>query len=543
MQNTLTKEEMVREFTEQYTGSLFYFCLRKTGNSYEAEDLASDIALNVLTSLQRGSVPENFKAWVWQIICNRYSVWADRKHKRMALQTGCDVGDYEIEDDTADMEAAWIHSEDMMALRRELAFISSDYRNVIVGYYLENKSVKDIASALHLPEGTVMSKLHRARKILKEGMSMSREFGKMSYKPEDIQYILNGSFGTMREPEIHLNHLVCKNILVAAYRTPSTAEELALELGVALPYMEDELRILTNATLLRKNGKRYETNFMIISAEAQDKVNTHRMGIAKQLTEAIIDALEYRVKCCNENGAKWQGGYQPYEDMKWALLTDLSDNAYWRAITSINPRGNDTNEWLPNRPNKGKWDILGFETYRSENEPKFVGMHGCPGLKGDTEFWQYKYQYQNIWKKAPAFLSGEEGQTLEAIVRGTEFNSAIAEKLAEYGYLVKDENGYRPTFLVLYGKINSHLTQAQKEEFDAKMDKAKAIALDHYLFCRDVVLREVPEFFRDDSYRIEYTCENLFQIRGAVLEEALRCGYIHYAENDPRKMLGVIMTA
>ncbi len=542
MQNTLTKEALIREFTEQYTGSLFYFCLRKTGNSYEAEDLVSDIALNVLTALQKGNIPQNFSAWVWQIARNRYSVWADKKHKRMASQTGCDVGDYEIEDDTADIENAWIHNEDMMALRRELAFISSDYRNVIVGYYLENKSVKEIASALHLPEGTVMSKLHRARKILKEGMSMSREFGKMSYKPEDIEYVLNGTFGTLHEPMIHLNHLVCKNILVAAYRTPSTAEELALELGVALPYMEDELRILTDATLLRKRGERYETNFMIISADAQNKVNTHRMGITKQLTEAIIDALEYRVKCCNENGVKWQGGYQHYEDMKWALLTDLSDAAYWRVLTSMRPQGGELNAHLPDRPNGGKWDILGFETYHNANEPKFVGKHGCPGLEGDTEFCQYKYQYQNIWKKTPQFLDAEEGKTLEAIVRGTEFDSAVADQLVEYGYLVKDENGYRPTFLVLYGKMNSHLTESQKAEFDAKMEKAGSIALDHYLFCRDVVRKEVPKFFQNDSYRIEYTCENLFMLRGAVLEEALRSGYIHYGENDPRKMLGVSMT-
>jgi len=542
MQNTMTKEEMIREFTDQYTGSLFYFCLRKTGNSYEAEDLASDIALNVLTSLSRGNIPANFSAWVWQIARNRYSVWADKKHRRMDAQSGCDIRDYEIEDETADIEARWIHNEDMKALRRELAFISSDYRNVVVSYYLENKSVKEIAFTLHLPEGTVMSKLHRARKILKEGMSMSREFGTMSYKPEDIHYVLNGSFGTMNEPEIHMSHLVCKNILVAAYRTPSTAEELALELGVALPYMEDELRILTEATLLRKQGNRYETNFMIISAKAQDKVNTHRMRITGGLAAAIIDALEYRVKCCNENGVRWQGGYQPYEDMKWALLTDLTDNAYWRTITSINPVRNEPNDWLPDRPNGGKWDILGFETYLNENEPKFVGMNGCPGLENGTDFYQYKYQYKDIWAKTPRFLNKEEGKTLEAIVKGTDFDPALADKLLEYGYLVKDENGYRPTFLVLYGTMNSHLTEAQKIEFDAKMEKAKSIALDFYLFCRETVLSEVPEFFRNDTYRIEYTCENLFMLRGAVLEEALRKGYISYAENDECRMLGAVMT-
>ena len=59
--------------------------------------------------------------------------------------------------------------------------------------------------------------------------------------------------------------------MLAAYRTPSTAEELSVEVGVALPYIEEELNALTENTLMKKNGKKYETNFFIISADAQRK--------------------------------------------------------------------------------------------------------------------------------------------------------------------------------------------------------------------------------------------------------------------------------
>ena len=38
----------------------------------------------------------------------------------------------------------------MALLRRELAFIKSDYRNIVVAYYTESKSVRDIASSLSL---------------------------------------------------------------------------------------------------------------------------------------------------------------------------------------------------------------------------------------------------------------------------------------------------------------------------------------------------------------------------------------------------------
>lgn len=93
---------LIHEFAENYMGKLFYFCLRKTGDPNEAEDLTQDIALNVLTALEKGSVPEFFSAWVWQIARNRYSVWADEKHKRHALVTGSDASDYEIEDSSVD---------------------------------------------------------------------------------------------------------------------------------------------------------------------------------------------------------------------------------------------------------------------------------------------------------------------------------------------------------------------------------------------------------------------------------------------------------
>ena len=76
------KEEYLNSLTQNYMNKLFYFCLKKTENSFEAENLTSDILLNIITSLERGNEPENFEAWVWGIARNRYSVWAKTKHNR-----------------------------------------------------------------------------------------------------------------------------------------------------------------------------------------------------------------------------------------------------------------------------------------------------------------------------------------------------------------------------------------------------------------------------------------------------------------------------
>lgn len=113
--NNFITERLIGEFAENYTEKLFYFCLKKTGNSYEAEDLASDIILNILSALDKGTIPTSFSAWIWQIAHNRYSVWADKKHKYTESVIGSDVEAYEIEDENANIENELIHSEDIVA--------------------------------------------------------------------------------------------------------------------------------------------------------------------------------------------------------------------------------------------------------------------------------------------------------------------------------------------------------------------------------------------------------------------------------------------
>lgn len=161
--------EIIRVFSEEYVPKLFYFCLKKTGNSFDAEDLTSDISVNILSSLNRDIFPENFSAWVWQIARNRYSSWAKNKKRRSQNVAASDIDDFEIQDNDTSIEDELINSEQLSLLRRELAFISSDCRNIVVEHYIKNRKINDIAASLGLPKGTVLTRLSRARKILKEG--------------------------------------------------------------------------------------------------------------------------------------------------------------------------------------------------------------------------------------------------------------------------------------------------------------------------------------------------------------------------------------
>ena len=156
------KDKLINEFSESYVEKIFYFCLKKTGNPNDADDLTQDIAFQIIMALNKGTIPNNFSAWIWQIARNRYSVWAKEKHNRNESVTDTDVYDCEIEDTNESVSDELIHSEQMALLRRELAFIKSDYRNIVVNYYIENKSIR-----LHLQTSQQNQSLKSKRTVLR----------------------------------------------------------------------------------------------------------------------------------------------------------------------------------------------------------------------------------------------------------------------------------------------------------------------------------------------------------------------------------------
>ncbi|MGI6635145.1 MAG: sigma-70 family RNA polymerase sigma factor [Christensenellales bacterium] len=545
------RNQLIHEFTEKYMEKLFYFCLKKTGSHTEAEELTQDIAFEIVKALNKGTVPVRFSAWVWQIARNRYAAWAKKKRRRNERAAGADTHGEEIEDKSVNILDDIMHAEQMALLRRELAFIRNDYRNIVVAYYIENKSVRDIASSLSLSTSAVHQRLHRARIVLKEGMDMAREFGKLSYNPENISFINNGCQGNNGEPWNYITRSLCKNILLAAYRTPATAEELAMEVGVALPYMEEELSSLVGATLMRKNGNKYETNFFIVSAKAQEKIFAHLRGLAPELTRAVIAALEYELQWKNQNCPGWHEGYQPLEEMKWALLMKETDtiNSY-----TLKPFNKDAAD-MPNigpwghtlRPNGGEWDILGMESHCGD-EPGFVGLSGCvsgPNEKDLPEilFRQYRFQYGGLAERTPPVLSYADGQGMAAIAQGKggEIDEAVLKRLESYGYIQKTDKGFVPTMMVMRAEKSRKMPEDIQEQLEALRYQARDIATRHYLFCREQIYREIPDFLKEDAFQIDHACANVFAMRGAVLEEAIQQGYLSLDNNNDRQVLGAYL--
>ena len=494
-------ETAIEVFSEEYLEKVFYFCLKKLGNQIDAQELSQDIALNVLSSLRRSDVPSNFSAWVWKIARNRYARFIEKKKRTDNEISSDEVDDIGAEwyDDTLDN---MVREEELSALRRELAFIGADYRNIIVEHYFENRSIREISAMLSLSEDAVKKRLQRARKTLKEGMKMAREFGKRSYNPEQVSFVMNGQDGENGQPWSIITHLLYKNIFLETYENPQTAQELSLELGIALPYLEDELEFLVRETLLKKDGNKYETNFPIVSREEQIKNHEMAISVADELTEKLCALIDLYI---NEDGAKVDHSFVGLDNAKWVLLTKAFD---WADDDSNEAEVIPYPDCYPARPDNGRWELTGFEDAEFD-EPNFVGQHGAYArdnneIKIDINYGQYKYYVGNHQAKTPVHLSYKESETLWFVCngKGEACEKAYIDALLKYGYLKKVGDEIKPNLVVFDHNAKSRCSKEVGDEL-SKLYK-EAIAL----------IKKAPSISR-----------------GYVIDKAIENGWLIYSDD------------
>jgi predicted secreted protein len=114
----------------------------------------------------------------------------------------------------------------------------------------------------------------------------------------------------------------------------------------------------------------------------------------------------------------------------------------------------------------------------------------------------------------------------------------VLDALAGYGYLAVTDGKYTPTMWVQRLDNLTPFDEAHQAERTRLFNAAADIGYEHYKKCRDIIRAEAPEFLKDEQYQVAIAINNSMNLRGAVLMEALRRGYITYEDNDPRLALG-----
>jgi RNA polymerase sigma-70 factor (ECF subfamily) len=135
-----------------------------THNDQDAQDMVQDACLRAFRFLPgfRGS---NSRVWLLTIVRNTCYTWLQQR-RQDELTTPFDEEIHDIESDALNPEVLHLKRIEHDKIKESLESLPVEYREVIVLRELEGLSYKDISAIVHVPLGTVMSRLARARRQL-----------------------------------------------------------------------------------------------------------------------------------------------------------------------------------------------------------------------------------------------------------------------------------------------------------------------------------------------------------------------------------------
>jgi RNA polymerase sigma-70 factor (ECF subfamily) len=173
-----TPEQLkVRLFEEQalqYMPQLYGVAMQKTKNPADAEDLVQETMVKAFKAFNQFEQGTNLKAWLFRILSNtniNNSVKRGKDQAKTALDELEDwqVGGAEsltsVANRSAEVEA--IDAMPSSAVKRALAELPENWRMIVYYRVVEGLSYAEIAEVLGIPDGSVMSGLHRGKKMLR----------------------------------------------------------------------------------------------------------------------------------------------------------------------------------------------------------------------------------------------------------------------------------------------------------------------------------------------------------------------------------------
>ena len=138
------------------------------GNDHDAQDVAQEASLRAFKYFGsfRG---DNARAWLLSIVRNSFHTWL-RKNRPAEKTVEMTEDVFEIEDPSIHVDAVNPLFVDADAVRRAIAELPLDFREIVILREMEGFSYKEIADLAEVPIGTVMSRLARARKLLQKSL-------------------------------------------------------------------------------------------------------------------------------------------------------------------------------------------------------------------------------------------------------------------------------------------------------------------------------------------------------------------------------------
>ena len=147
---------------KSYEKDLYKVAIAMTKNEDDALDCIQEAILQAYISIKDLRQDEYFKTWLIKILINKCNALLKKNKKILNLDVSITENDK-------------VEQSEKLELKDSINNLDSDLKIIVILYYYEDMSIKDISESLNIPQGTIKSRLSRARSKLKEMLSIDEE--------------------------------------------------------------------------------------------------------------------------------------------------------------------------------------------------------------------------------------------------------------------------------------------------------------------------------------------------------------------------------
>jgi len=173
--------EAFEKLIEGCQKKVFNIAFRMLGNFDDASELSQEVFLKAYKSIKNFKGDSLFNTWIYKVTTNAcLDEIRKRKNKKVvSLDEDIEIGGNEmkrqIKDDSPGPELTAEDNELKRAVKDSINMLSEEYRTVIVLRDIQGFSYEEISGIIKCPEGTVKSRINRARQALKKILQQKKE--------------------------------------------------------------------------------------------------------------------------------------------------------------------------------------------------------------------------------------------------------------------------------------------------------------------------------------------------------------------------------